>query len=154
MAGQPYKLVHEQLVPRKLEDVFEFFSRAENLETLTPDWLNFKVVSIHPQPVQKGTLINYKLRVRGLPLRWTSGIREWNPPSQFVDFQARGPYKLWQHTHRFIAEGNSTRIVDEVLYSLPFGPVGRIAHALMAKSDIEKIFRYREMKIRELFSAL
>jgi ligand-binding SRPBCC domain-containing protein len=151
MASQPYKLVHEQLVPRKLEEVFGFFSGAENLETITPDWLNFRVTSIHPQPVQMGTLINYKLRVRGLPLRWTSEIREWNPPTQFVDFQTRGPYKLWHHTHRFVAEGNNTRIVDEVLYELPFGPLGKIAHALMVKSDVEKIFRYREMKIRELF---
>ena len=151
MPSQPYKLVHEQLVPRKLADVFDFFSRAENLETLTPDWLHFKIESVNPQPVQKGTLISYKLRVRGLPLRWTSEIREWSPPTQFVDFQKRGPYKLWHHTHRFIAEGDSTRIVDEVLYALPFGPLGRIAHAIIVKSDVENIFRYREMKIRELF---
>jgi ligand-binding SRPBCC domain-containing protein len=151
MAPQPYQLVHEQLVPRKLEEVFEFFSRAENLETLTPDWLHFKIESVDPQPVQMGTRINYKLRVRGLPLRWTSEIREWNPPAQFVDFQTRGPYKLWHHTHKFIAEGDKTRIVDEVLYELPFGPLGRIAHAVMVKSDVQKIFLYRETKIRELF---
>ena len=151
MATHPYRLVHEQLVPRKLEEVFEFFSRPENLEILTPEFLHFKIVSIGPQPVQKGTLISYKLRVRGMPLRWTSEIREWDPPRQFVDFQTRGPYKLWHHTHRFIAEGNNTRIVDEVLYDLPFGILGRVAHAVMVKSDVEKIFRYREMKIRELF---
>jgi ligand-binding SRPBCC domain-containing protein len=81
MAGQIYKLVHEQLVPRKLEEVFDFFSRAENLETLTPDFMHFKIVSVSPQPVQKGTLIKYKLRVRGLPLHWTSEIREWDPPN-------------------------------------------------------------------------
>jgi hypothetical protein len=151
MTNNPYRLVHEQLVPRKLEEVFDFFSRAENLETLTPDFLHFKIVSVNPQPVQKGTLIQYKLRVRGLPLRWTSEIREWNPPTQFVDIQTRGPYKLWRHTHRFVAEGNNTRIVDEVLYDLPFGALGRIAHSVMVKSDVEKIFHYREMKIRELF---
>jgi ligand-binding SRPBCC domain-containing protein len=151
MTNNPYRLVHEQLVPRKLEEVFDFFSRAENLETLTPGFLHFKIVSVSPLPVQKGTLINYKLRVRGLPLRWTSEIREWDPPTQFVDFQTRGPYKVWHHTHRFIAEGNNTRIVDEVLYDLPFGALGRIAHSVMVKSDVEKIFHYREMKIRELF---
>jgi ligand-binding SRPBCC domain-containing protein len=152
MAGQIYKLVHEQLVPRKLEEVFDFFSRAENLETLTPDFMHFKIVSVSPQPVQKGTLIKYKLRVRGLPLHWTSEIREWNPPTQFVDFQTRGPYKLWHHTHRFIAEGNNTRIMDEVVYDLPFGPLGKIAHSILVRSDVEKIFRYREMKIRKLFA--
>jgi len=151
MANQPYRLLHEQLVRRPLEEVFEFFARAENLETLTPEWLNFKIDSINPEPVQKGTLINYKLRVRGLPLRWTSEIQEWNPPTGFVDLQTRGPYKLWHHTHTFIAEGHNTRIIDEVLYDLPFGPLGTIAHILMVKSDVEKIFHYREMKIRELF---
>jgi len=151
MTNNPYRLVHEQLVPRKLEEVFDFFSRAENLETLTPGFLHFKIVSVSPLPVQKGTLINYKLRVRGLPLRWTSEIREWNPPTQFVDFQTGGPYKLWHHTHRFIAEGNNTRIMDEVLYDLPFGPLGRLAHSVLVKSDVEKIFRYREMKIQALF---
>jgi ligand-binding SRPBCC domain-containing protein len=151
LASQPYKLIHEQLVPRKLAEVFDFFSQAENLETLTPEWLHFKIDSVHPQPVQKGTVIRYNLRVHGLPLLWTSEIREWNPPTEFVDFQTRGPYKLWHHTHKFIAEGNDTRIVDEVLYDLPFGPLGRIAHAIMVKSDVEKIFRYREMKIQELF---
>lgn len=151
MSHHPYRLVHEQLVPRKLEEVFEFFSRAENLEILTPDFLHFKIVSIDPQPVQKGTLISYKLRVRGIPLRWTSEIREWDPPRQFVDFQTHGPYKLWHHTHRFIAEGNNTRIIDEVLYDLPFGLLGKLAHAVMVKSDVENIFHYREMKIQELF---
>jgi ligand-binding SRPBCC domain-containing protein len=150
MASQPYELVHEQVVPRKLEQVFDFFSRAENLEVITPDWLHFKIASISPQPIQKGTLISYNLRVRGLPLRWTSEIKEWNPPTKFVDFQTRGPYKLWHHTHLFIAEGNNTRIIDHVIYDLPFGPLGRIAHSALVKSDVKKIFRYREMRIREL----
>lgn len=151
MPGAPYKLVHEQLVPRRLAEVFDFFSRAENLEILTPAFLHFKIVSINPQPVQRGTLITYKLRIHGMPLRWTSKIRDWNPPTQFVDVQTRGPYRLWHHTHRFIAEGDSTRIIDEVIYDLPFGLLGKIAHAVMVRSDVEKIFQYREMKIRELF---
>jgi ligand-binding SRPBCC domain-containing protein len=147
----PYRLVHEQVVPRPLNDVFAFFSRAENLETITPDFLHFKILSIGPQPVQTGTLINYSLRVRGLPLHWTSKITEWEPPNRFVDLQVRGPYKLWRHTHRFIAEGNNTRIIDDVVYALPLGPLGRLAHWLMVKRDVEGIFAFREQKIRALF---
>jgi len=149
--NQPYQLVHEQLVPSPLDQVFAFFSRTENLETITPDWLHFKILSVDPQPVQTGTLINYELRMRGLPLRWTSKIIEWDPPHKFVDFQVRGPYKLWRHTHRFLAEDQSTRIVDEVVYALPLGPLGRLAHWLMVKRDVEKIFAFREEKIRALF---
>jgi ligand-binding SRPBCC domain-containing protein len=151
MSHSTYKLVREQLVPRKLEDVFGFFSRAENLESLTPEWLNFKILSIDPQPVQKDTRISYALRVHGLPVRWTSVIVEWEPPHGFVDVQIRGPYKLWRHSHCFQAEGGHTRITDEVLYALPFGVLGRIAHRLMVRSDVEKIFAYREAKIAALF---
>jgi hypothetical protein len=138
-------------VPRKLDEVFSFFARAENLEVLTPGWLHFTILDIAPQPVQKGTLIHYALRMRGLPLRWTSEITEWDPPNRFVDLQLRGPYRLWHHTHRFIAEGDATRIVDEVLYELPLGILGRAAHRLLVKRDLEEIFAFREAKIREIF---
>ncbi|HEX2329694.1 MAG TPA: SRPBCC family protein [Candidatus Angelobacter sp.] len=149
----PCKLAHEQIVPRPLAEVFSFFSRAENLEALTPAWLKFRVLDVNPQPVQKGTIIQYKLQLRGLPLRWASEIVQWEPPHSFVDLQRSGPYKLWRHTHRFIAKGNSTRIIDEVLYDLPFGVLGRMAHWLIVRRDLEQIFQFREAKIRELFGA-
>ena len=139
------------LFPVRSKRFLNFFARAENLETLTPEWLNFKIDSVNPQPVQKGTLINYKLRVRGLPLRWTSEIREWNPPTSSWISRPAARTSSGTTPTAFIAEGNNTRIIDEVLYDLPFGPLGKIAHTLMVKSDVEKIFRYREMKIRELF---
>src|SRR5437899_1538566 len=128
MPHSPYTLLHEQVVPCRLEEVFAFFACVENLEAITPEWLHFRILSVRPQPVQEGTLISYALRVRGLPVRWTSEIVEWNPPHMFVDMQVRGPYKLWRHTHRFAAEGNSTRITDEVQYALPLGFLGRIGH--------------------------
>lgn len=149
--GFRYSLVHEQLVPRPLDEVFAFFSRPENLQSITPDWLNFNVLSAGPQPVRKGTSIRYRLRVHGVPVRWTSEIAAWEPPHKFVDIQVRGPYKLWRHTHVFAAEGNSTRIRDEVLYELPFGPLGALVHWLMVRRDVEKIFAFRKDRIRELF---
>lgn len=149
--GFRYSLVHEQLVPRPLDEVFAFFSRPENLQSITPDWLNFNVLSAGPQPVRKGTSIRYRLRVHGVPVRWTSEIAAWEPPHKFVDIQVRGPYKLWRHTHVFAAEGNSTRIRDEVLYELPFGPLGALVHWLMVRRDVEKIFAFRKARIRELF---
>lgn len=89
MADKTYTLSFEQQVSRPLPEIFDFFSRAENLEVLTPPWLNFKILSVKPQPVQKGTLINYSLHVHGIPLRWTSEIVEWEPPHRFVDLQLR-----------------------------------------------------------------
>ena len=143
----------EQVVPRRIEDVFDFFSRAENLQQITPPWLNFRILSVDPNPVRRGTLIRYSLRWRIFPIRWTSEIVEWDPPHRFVDVQLKGPYSLWRHEHRFLAEGISTRIIDEVQYALPFGVVGRIANKLKVKKDVETIFAYRQKAVEELFRA-
>ena len=147
----PFLFHSEQFVPKPLEEVFSFFSRAENLQRLTPPWLHFRILSVDPQPVRKGTLIRYSLRWRIFPVRWLTEILEWDPPDRFVDVQLKGPYKLWHHQHRFIAEAGGTRIIDEVQYALPFGVVGRIAHALKVKQDVATIFAYREDMVRKMF---
>jgi ligand-binding SRPBCC domain-containing protein len=154
--SSPHKLFREQVVPRPLNEVFAFFSRAENLQEITPPWLSFKVLRVEPQPVQQGTLIDYRLKLRGFALRWTSKIIVWEPPHRFVDVQVRGPYKLWHHTHRFVQQeteaGAGTRISDEVLYELPFGALGNLAHWVLVRRDVENIFAYREAKVRSLFA--
>ncbi len=145
----PFVFRAEQRVSRPIEEVFDFFSRAENLEQITPPWLNFRILSVSTNPVQRGTLIRYALRWRVFPIRWTTEIQEWDPPHRFVDVQLKGPYKLWHHDHRFYAEGNSTRIVDEVQYALPFGVIGRVVHRLKVKKDVEAIFTYRRGAVEE-----
>ena len=141
----------EQFVPRPQDEVFEFFSKAENLQELTPAWLHFRILSVDPSPVRKGTLIKYSLRWRIFPIYWTTEIVEWEPPRRFVDVQLKGPYKLWHHEHGFVAEGNGTRIMDEVQYQLPFGFLGTIAHALKVKKDVETIFTYRTGAVNRIF---
>jgi ligand-binding SRPBCC domain-containing protein len=111
VADKTYILSFQQQVSRSLEEVFDFFSRAENLQALTPPWLNFKIRGVKPLPVQQGTLIHYSLRVHGIPLRWTSEIVEWDPPHRFVDLQLRGPYKVWRHEHRFESHDGGTLIL-------------------------------------------
>jgi len=151
VAAQPYTFRAEQFVPRPLDEVFDFFSRAENLQQLTPPWLHFRILSVDPQPIEKGTLIRYSLRWRIFPIRWTTEIVEWNPPYGFVDLQLKGPYKLWHHQHCFFSEGIGTRIVDEVQYRLPFGVFGRMAHAVKVHQDIQGIFDYRKHAVEERF---
>src|ERR1700739_2418648 len=150
MAHKTYTLAFTQQVARPLPEVSNFFSRAENLEVLTPPWLNFKILKAEPQPVQQGTLIHYRLRVHGIPLRWTSEIVEWEPPHRFVDLQLRGPYKLWRHEHRFEARDGGTLISDTIKLSLPLGPLGHLAYNLKVRSDVREIFAFRETKIHEL----
>ena len=151
LMGRTYTVKFQQQVPRPLDEVFSFFSRAENLEIITPPWLSFRIVSVDPFPIRQGTRIDYKLRLHSIPLRWRSEIVEWEPPHRFVDLQLRGPYKVWRHEHRFESCDGGTLITDTVDLSLPFGPLGTLAYKLKVKSDIEKIFAFREAKIRELF---
>jgi hypothetical protein len=113
--------------------------------------MHFEILSVDPRPVQKGTLIRYSLRWRLFPIHWTTEIIQWDPPHGFVDLQLKGPYKLWHHQHRFIAEGNGTRILDEVQYRLPFGVFGRAAHAIKVHRDIEGIFAYRRQAVEGIF---
>jgi ligand-binding SRPBCC domain-containing protein len=97
-----------------------------------------------------GAEIDYALRLYGMPIRWKTRIATWNPPHDFVDLQLRGPYSLWEHTHRFIAEGNQTRMFDVVRYALPLGPLGTLAHGLWVGNDLRKIFDFRARRVAEM----
>ena len=144
-------LHQKQLVPKPLEEVFSFFSDARNLEAITPPWLNFRIVEA-PAAISAGSLIRYKLRVRGLPLAWTTKILEWNAPHGFVDTQLSGPYALWHHTHKFTSLApNETLMEDIVRYKLPLEPLSLPVHWLLVRRDVEKIFGYRKRVIEQRF---
>jgi len=144
-------LRREQWIARPIEDVFAFFADARNLEKITPPWLGFKILSMSTDSIEEGTVIRYRLRLHGIPIHWRTEICEWNRPHCFVDEQARGPYKLWRHTHRFEAHGSHTMMIDEVQYSLPFGVLGRIVHAVKIRREVSRIFDYRRLQIDALF---
>lgn len=145
-----YRLIREQTISRPLDEVFPFFADARNLETLTPPWLNFEVLTPGEIRMGVGTIIQYALRIHGLPVNWTTAIAAWNPPFEFVDVQLGGPYVLWHHRHTFESVGNSTRMIDEVTYRLPFGWIGRAMHWLLVRRDLNSIFSYREQTVRGL----
>ena len=146
-------LKREQWVPRPIDDVFAFFSDARNLEALTPPWLAFRILSPGPIVMRPGARIHYQIRLRGLPLRWVTEIQTWEPPRVFVDVQLSGPYRLWHHTHQFEPVNGGTQVRDVVRYALPFGPLGRLAHAWIMRSDLEAIFDHRALRMAKLFGA-
>jgi ligand-binding SRPBCC domain-containing protein len=143
-------LEREQLVPRPLDEVFAFFAQARNLERITPPWLRFQLLTPEPIAMGPGTVIDYRLRLRGLPLRWLSRIDEWEHERAFADHQLRGPYRLWHHRHEFVPCGGATVVRDRVRYALPLGRLGSLAHAAIVRRDLERIFDYRRAAVRRL----
>jgi len=138
-----YTLDRGQLVPVRPAEAFDFFADAFNLEAITPPWLGFEMATPAPISMSAGTLIEYRLRLHALPLRWLTRIEAWEPGRRFVDRQLRGPYRLWHHTHTFAAHKRGTVVRDSVRYALPLGPLGRLARAALVRRDLDRIFDYR-----------
>jgi ligand-binding SRPBCC domain-containing protein len=138
----------ELLLPAPIERVFPFFADADNLETLTPPWLGFEILTAPPIEIGCGSVIDYRLRLHGLSIRWQSEITAWEPPRRFVDEQRRGPYRMWIHEHRFEPHDRATLAFDVVHYAV-FG--GALAEKLFVARELEKIFSYRRAKLREIF---
>mgnify|MGYP006138579493 CR=1 FL=1 len=146
-----HKLVTEQWVPQPVDKVFEFFSDPKNLEILTPGFLHFKIVKASHPKAQEGTIVDYRLKLHSIPLRWQSQITGWVPDKRFSDLQTRGPYTFWHHIHEFYESKGGTVIRDNVAYKLPGWVAGDIlAHAYI-KKDLEKIFIFRRQQIEKLF---
>lgn len=131
--------------------VFDFFSNAQNLEKITPPFLKFKVTSQSTPNIENGTLFNYHLKIRGIPIRWCTLILQWNPIDSFVDTQLKGPYRVWHHTHRFIPYKGGTLVEDEVYYALPNIPFVNTLLGWYVRQDVEKIFQYRKNEIEAIF---
>jgi ligand-binding SRPBCC domain-containing protein len=141
-------LSREQHLPAAPDEVFPFFGDARNLEAITPPWLGFRVVTPEPIAMAPGTLIEYRLKLHGLPLRWRTTIAVWDPPRRFVDVQLSGPYRMWHHTHDFAATPDGgTLMRDTVRYALPFGPLGSLAHRLLVARDLDRIFDFRRTAV-------
>jgi hypothetical protein len=146
------EFIAHQWVPHPVDKVFPFFADAANLEAITPPWLGFHVLKKSTPEVQKGTLIDYRLSLHGIPLRWKTRIEEWVPNQKFVDIQLRGPYSHWHHTHLFTPVKGGTLLTDRVLYKVPLGKIGALTAGSYVKNDVGKIFQYRKKKIEELYS--
>jgi NAD dependent epimerase/dehydratase family enzyme/ligand-binding SRPBCC domain-containing protein len=144
-------LIQHQFLPLPPEKVFSFFSSAENLEYLTPEWLNFKVEKKSTPSIEEGTVIDYRLKLHGVPFSWQSKIESWKPNQVFVDRQIHGPYKKWVHTHTFQAVRGGTLMTDRVQYVLPAGKLGKSVAFFKVKKDIAEIFQFRRKKILEVF---
>jgi ligand-binding SRPBCC domain-containing protein len=148
-----HKLERRQRIPRSPDETFEFFADAMNLEAITPPWLGFHVTTPKPIDMEAGTLIEYRLRLHGLPIRWRTRIEVWQPGRRFVDVQLKGPYRLWHHTHTFESDGDGTLMRDLVRYALPLGPLGAAAR-LLVRRDLDRIFDFRRDEVARCLGAI
>ncbi|RMG25735.1 MAG: CDP-paratose 2-epimerase [Armatimonadetes bacterium] len=145
-----YRLERSTTVRRPLEEVFQFFSAAENLQAITPPELQFEILTPLPIQMAVGTVIDYRIRLCGIPFYWQTEIVAWEPNRMFIDVQKKGPYRKWEHTHRFYERGRITLVEDEVVYAVPGGPLAPVLHRLFVGARVQRIFDYREAQIKFL----
>lgn len=140
-------------VPHTPDVVFPFFAEAKNLQALTPPWLSFEILTPQPFSLQQGTLIDYRITVRGFRMRWRTRIASFEPSRRFVDEQIRGPYSVWHHTHTFTAQDGGTLLTDTVVMRPKGGLLAGLVFSMFVRKDVERIFRYRLQRMAELFGS-
>ncbi len=146
-------LERSQVVPLPRAQVFAFFAEARTLEAITPEFLHFEILPPVPVSLDVGSRIDYRLSLFGIPFHWRTRIAAWQPGVRFVDVQEKGPYALWHHTHTFADCEGGTRVSDRVEYRLPLGPLGEVAHPLMVRRTLERIFDHRRERVAALLGA-
>lgn len=153
--GQHYLLGAEQVVPGTLDDVFAFFSNPENLARITPQAMRFEILTPLPIEMKPGTVIDYRIRVRGVPLKWRTLITDWSPPHRFIDEQTRGPYCVWIHEHTFEPHGNGQTLMRDRVRFLSRGPkpLAHLLHRLVVNRDVQRVFEHRQRVLQQVFTS-
>lgn len=150
-----HRLQCEQLLPIPLTEAFEFFSNPNNLTSITPEWLDFKILDELPEKVYAGLIIRYKIKVIPmLPMTWVTEITQVRDQSYFVDEQRFGPYKFWHHQHIFEPVDNGTLIKDIVHYAMPFWLAGELVHEFKIKHQLNEIFSFRHQMLTQKFGII
>ena len=152
--GGLYTLYAKQIVDKEIDFLWDFFSKPSNLNKLTPEDVEFKIISGKSDDFYAGKIISYKIKpFKLVTLNWITEISQVKEGFYFIDNQISGPYKMWHHEHHFKSNNDgTTEIIDKVKYKVPFYILGRISHKIFIKRKLIKIFNFRQKKINELFN--
>jgi ligand-binding SRPBCC domain-containing protein len=148
-----YRLERTQRIAEAKAEVFAFFADPSNLERITPRFLRFRILTPPPIRMEAGALIDYQLRLYGVPIRWRTRIESMEPGASFTDIQLSGPYRRWHHRHEFVEVAGGTEMRDLVDYELPLGPLGALARWLFVRRSLERIFDFRRDTVAKIFGA-
>ena len=146
-----YTFKTEQIIDSKIDNVFEFFSRPENLEKITPPSMGFNIITPKPIIMKEGAIIDYIVKIMGFPTRWRTMITSYKKNEMFVDEQLKGPYSYWHHKHSFEEVNGKVKIIDEIHYALPLQILRELVHLLIIKPQLKRIFSFRFKVIEERF---
>jgi ligand-binding SRPBCC domain-containing protein len=148
-----YNINEEQFLPISIEEAWDFFSSPANLAKITPPELSFVIKSdVANKPIFSGMQIDYTIKpLFSIPMNWRTGISHVDAPNNFVDRQLKGPYKRWEHRHTFTAVPGGVKMNDKVVYELPLGILGTLAHIFIVKRKLDKIFSFRRDTLIKLF---
>tara|TARA_Y100000385_G_C12891620_1_gene550216 strand:- start:104 stop:637 length:534 start_codon:yes stop_codon:yes gene_type:complete len=147
-----YSFSKEQFVPSDMETVFDFFSRPENLEKITPSSMGFNIITPKPIEMKDGAIIDYTVKILGVPVRWRTMITSYKKNEYFIDEQLKGPYSYWHHKHTFKEVEGGVLIIDEITYALPIQAFRKIVHPLIIKPQLKQIFDFRFQIIKDKFN--
>ncbi len=148
-----YAFRRVQAIPRPIDEVFAFFTDVQHLARIAPSFLKLGWVTDPTRPIAEGALIDYRVRMYGVPFRWRTRIVAYEPPRAFAYEQARGPLRAWRHAYRLEPDGEGTRLIDEVTYDPGWGVLGRVAHHLLFRHSVRAMFDHRAARIRALLGA-
>jgi hypothetical protein len=156
LGGETYQCERfemSQFLAKPVDEVFQFFCSPYNLQKITPPTLSFEIKHVSSDEMGQGTEIDYRLKLHGIPMTWKTLIKEWVPNEYFVDFQLKGPYRIWHHRHLFYPVDGGTLMIDRVDYRLPMGFLGDAVGRPIVDTDVAKIFQYRRDHISDQIEA-
>ena len=143
-----------QFIKSDIATVWDFMSSPKNLATITPEYMQFEVLSdLGDGKMYPGQLIEYYVRpLLGIKLHWVTEITHVQELQFFVDEQRFGPYKFWHHKHFLKQVDGGVEMFDLVHYQLPLGLLGKLGNELFVKKQLQQVFDYRFKVVDKLFN--